>query len=117
MIKPFPIERYKFHIDEQNKVIVATSTFAKKTYRGVARCSQEDKFDIEFGKRLAATRCGLKIARARVKAAQMNLYQDEAYIKFIKDIRNLDWCYLREAEEVERKIWLEAKKIEGKEVV
>ena len=48
-----------------NKVI-AVSTYAGKTVRGIAICSPEDKFDIEFGKKLAAARCNEKVAEKRL---------------------------------------------------
>lgn len=57
----------KFYIAD-NKVI-AVSSYAGKTVKGVAKCSPEDTFDVEKGKQLAAARCNLKIAEKRVKRA------------------------------------------------
>ena len=67
-VKPFPLERYKFVIND-NKII-AISTYAGKTVRGVAQCHPNDQFDIEKGKELAAARCDLKVRRKRLAAAQ-----------------------------------------------
>jgi hypothetical protein len=61
---------YRYKIDEDNKVVVALSSFAGKAVAGVARCAPGDTFDIETGKRLAAARCALKIAEKRVKYAE-----------------------------------------------
>ena len=47
--------RYRF-IETNNKVI-CISTYAKKVVRGVAKCSPNDNFDIEIGKKLAQLRC------------------------------------------------------------
>ncbi len=61
---------YKYKIDAEHKTIVAMSTFAGRTVAGVARCAEEDTFDIEAGKKLAAARCNLKIAEKRMKYAE-----------------------------------------------
>ena len=59
--------RYRF-IETNNKVI-CISTYAKKVVRGVAKCSPNDNFDIEIGKRLAQLRCDEKIADKRANRA------------------------------------------------
>jgi hypothetical protein len=60
---------YRYKIDEENRTVVAISSFAKKVVVGVARCSPSDTFDVEKGKQLAAARCNLKIAEKRLKRA------------------------------------------------
>lgn len=84
MIKDFPIDRYKFHIDPEAKVVVAISTYAGKTCRGIARCSENDTFDVEYGKRLAAARCNAvvstkRLARASALKTAMKEILDEVY--------------------------------------
>jgi hypothetical protein len=69
----FPFEKYKYYVDEENKTVVAIQTFAKKKYRGIAKCSGEDTFDIEKGKKLAALKCNLKIATARYEYANKKI--------------------------------------------
>ena len=66
----FPLNKYKYYVDEKNRTVVAVQTFAKKAYRGIARCAKEDTFDVEKGKKLAALKCNLKIANERLKFAQ-----------------------------------------------
>lgn len=51
-----------------NKVI-ALSTYAGKTVRGIAKCHPTDEFNEEYGKRLAAARCNRKIAAKRYERA------------------------------------------------
>lgn len=63
----YPFEKYHYYI-AGNKVI-ATSTYAGKTVRGVAKCAEGDTFDLEKGKRLAALRCGEKVAKKRYERA------------------------------------------------
>jgi hypothetical protein len=75
----FPLEKYKFYIatkitGEPYKVI-ATSSYAGKTVRGVAKCARDDTFDMEKGKKLAAARCNLKIAEKRARRARRELGQ------------------------------------------
>ena len=64
----YPIEKYKF-IQNGNKVIALTRDDGK-TIRGVAICSENDTFDLEKGKELAAARCALKVARRRWQRAK-----------------------------------------------
>lgn len=59
---------YKY-IETPNKVI-ALSTYAGKTVRGIAKCHPNDTFDVEFGRKLAAARCNAKIAAKRAANAQ-----------------------------------------------
>ena len=61
---------YKYKIDEEKRTVVALSTFAGKTVVGVARCAEEDEFNIETGKKIAAARCSVKIAEKRMKRAE-----------------------------------------------
>ena len=90
---------YKYYITK-NKVI-AVSSFAGKTVRGVAICADQDKFDIEKGKQLASARCNEKVSKKRLcrankeyKKAQenfnrslerltkMRLYVEDSYIAY-----------------------------------
>lgn len=79
----FDPNRYKYFTDDKNKLVVAASTYAGRTVRGVAKCSDGDTFDLEKGKELAAARCNLKVAekrlnRARKKLDESNLALDKA---------------------------------------
>jgi hypothetical protein len=56
---------YKFYSTD-NKII-ATSSFAGKTVKGVAKCDPVDTFSVESGEELAAARCNSKISAKRVK--------------------------------------------------
>lgn len=63
----YPLSKYRFYTNGNR--IIAVSTYAGKTVRGVAICHPEDKFDLETGKRLAAARCNEKIAAKRLDRA------------------------------------------------
>ena len=82
----YPIEKYRF-IQAGDKVI-AISTFAGKTVRGVAKCDPRDDFDIETGKEIAATRCAYKIAKRR--AARAKKKNKEAAIRLEQAVRYRD---------------------------
>ena len=58
-------------------VVEALSSYGGEIVRGVAKCSPEDTFDLEFGMQLAAARCDLKVAEKRVKRATKG-YQEAA---------------------------------------
>ena len=66
-MKNFPLEKYRYYI-AGNKII-AVSTYAGRTVRGVAICHPQDSFDIEAGKKLAAARCNQKVADKRYERA------------------------------------------------
>lgn len=58
---------YKYYFGKN--IVVAVSSFAGKTVRGVAKCGPNDEFDVEKGKELARARCAKKIAEKRFKRA------------------------------------------------
>lgn len=60
--------KYKYIV--VGRKVIALSTFAGKTVRGVAICSENDEFDLEKGKELARARCNAKIAHKRFKRAE-----------------------------------------------
>lgn len=70
----YPIEKYRFY--EVGKKVIAVTTYAGKTVRGVAVCHDGDTFDLEFGKKLAAARCNIKVARKRVACARKKIDED-----------------------------------------
>ena len=56
-----------------NNKVIAVSTYAGKTVRGVAICAPGDEFNLEFGKKLAAARCNEKVAAKRYERASKKL--------------------------------------------
>jgi len=60
------VPKYRYYTNGEN-VVVAVASYKGRTIRGVAKCSEQDEFDLETGKKLAAARCAMKIARERVK--------------------------------------------------
>lgn len=65
---------YKYVVIPGKKVI-AISTYAGRTVKGVAKCHPNDEFDVEFGKKLAAARCNEKISYKRLTRA-LNKYKE-----------------------------------------
>lgn len=66
-MKRFPIEGY--HFFQHGNRVIAVTTYAGRTVRGVAVCDGSDEFDLEYGKRLAAARCNYKVAQKRRERA------------------------------------------------
>lgn len=66
----FPLEKYKYYVNEEEGLVVAVQTFAHRKYSGIARCAKSDTFDVEKGKRIAALKCNKKITKARLKYAE-----------------------------------------------
>lgn len=73
MSKTYPLSKYHFYFP-QGKVI-AVSTYAGKTVKGIAKCDPRDEFDLETGKKLAAARCNAKIAAKRKARANKKLIE------------------------------------------
>lgn len=69
-------KRYKYTRDSGNTVI-AISTYAGKTIKGVAKCDPNDNFSYDYGRKLAKARCDAKISKKRYKNANNKLR--EAY--------------------------------------
>lgn len=76
--------RYKYYTNNKD-VVVAVSSYAGKTVRGVAKCDPRDTFDIEKGKELAAARCNEKIAEKRLMRAKRKYV--EAVLKYEKAMK------------------------------
>lgn len=62
-------DRYTYIVVPKKRKVIAYSTYAGQAVRGIAKCAPNDEFDIEFGKKLAAARCNVKVARKRLKRA------------------------------------------------
>ena len=82
----YPLEKYRFY--EGNGKVVAVSTYAGKTVRGVAKCDPRDEFDVEKGKALAAARCAERVAAKRQARAKVEF--DRAYANFAKAQKRLE---------------------------
>ena len=59
------VPKYNYYTNGKD-IVVAKSSYAGDVVRGVAKCSPEDKFDLEAGKKIAAGRCAIKVAKKRV---------------------------------------------------
>ena len=79
-----------------NKIIVV-SHYAGKAVKGYAKCSPVDTFSYETGKDLATLRCDEKIAKKRIKRAQMRLAEaQEAFSAAQKQLLDMQ-SYLTES--------------------
>ena len=75
--------KYYTHTDAYGRtVVIAVSTYEGKTVKGYAKCDTKDVFDLENGKKLAAARCNLKIAKKRAKRAFCKVSQ--AYADYVE---------------------------------
>lgn len=84
----YPIEKYRYHetlTKDGRKKIIAISTYAGKTVRGVAICDKADEYSMNKGRELAAARCALKIADKRVKRAVTKTNEAESLLYEARD--------------------------------
>ena len=70
-----------YRVYETPTQVIAVSSFAGKTVRGVAKCNPADNFDSEKGVALATVRCGVKIAEKRVKRAYNKVDEAKAAVE------------------------------------
>lgn len=70
-------DKYHFYHNTTNGIIVCTTIYKGQIIRGIAKCSPEDNFDIETGKKLAYLRCKRKFTHKKLKRAQA-VYFDAA---------------------------------------
>ena len=64
--------RYRYIVDSEEtpKKVIVLSKYAGKDVRGIAKCSPNDKFNVEVGRELATLRCDEKVAYKRYQRAQ-----------------------------------------------
>jgi hypothetical protein len=72
----YPLSKYRFY--EAGNKTIAVSTYAGKPVRGVSICHENDNFNLETGKLLAAARCNEKVSAKRVARANMKVKQAQA---------------------------------------
>ena len=65
-IKAFDRYKYVVHGNE----VIAISTYEGRPVRAVAYCHPDDNFNEEVGKKLAALRCNVKVAKKRFARAK-----------------------------------------------
>ena len=84
----FSLDKYKYFIarrvDGTPYQVVAVSTYAGKTVRGVAKLTPGDTFSEEDGKKLAAARCNEKIAKKRLARSIKKM--EEAHASYEKEL-------------------------------
>lgn len=77
------MKHYKFF--KSPAIIVAIRSFGNKEIKGIARCSPNDTFDEDIGTKLAILRCDKKLAKAKLKEAELNLKEaDKMITHYIK---------------------------------
>lgn len=74
------IKNPTYRVYETPNRVIAVSSFAGQTVRGVAKCNPADEFDSEKGTALATARCGVKIAEKRVKRAYAKVDEAKAQV-------------------------------------
>ena len=62
-------DKYHFYYHLENHTIVCTTLYKGQMVRGIAKCSPEDDFSLETGKKLAYLRCKKKFLRKKLKRA------------------------------------------------
>lgn len=55
--------------------IIAISYYRGKTIKGIAKCSPEDEYNEELGRKIAEARCNEAVNRYRLKGAYANCEQ------------------------------------------
>ena len=61
----------KYVFTVSNNKVICVSHYAGKPVRGIAKCDPQDEFSVETGKNLAKLRCDFKVAKKRLKRANI----------------------------------------------
>ena len=72
----YSLDKYKFYQFKNENggiTVVAASTYAGRTVRGVAKCAPGDTFNADLGENIAAARCNVKVSKRRVRNAERKL--------------------------------------------
>lgn len=80
-MRDYTNDKYTYFVADKQKKVVAVSTYAGKIVRGVAKCDPRDEFSVEDGKKLAAARCAVKVAKKR--NANANAQKKKAYNELV----------------------------------
>lgn len=88
---------YKIYKSEKSNKIVALSSFAGKTIKGVAKCDPSDSFSTEFGVELAVARCNSKVASKRVKYAAKKLIDAQVTLEEAQKQFELMFAYYNDS--------------------
>lgn len=81
-MRTYTNDMYTYFVADKQKKVVAVSTYAGKIVCGVAKCDPRDEFSVEDGKKLAAARCAVKIAKKR--NANANAQKKRAYNELVE---------------------------------
>lgn len=90
---------YIYDIFKAPNKVIAVSSYAGKTVRGVAKCAPNDKFDADKGADLAMARCGLKIAEKREARAEKKYAEALKIFKEAEAYRDKMEKYYNDAQE------------------
>lgn len=97
----YSLDKYRyisyFNKERNAKEIVAISTYAGKTVKGIASCHPGDNFDEQKGKELAAARCNLKISERRMKRAMAQRNKALAALEAAQKHYNDMECYANDS--------------------
>lgn len=76
---------YHIYYDEDSKCIAATTRYFGKVYKGVAKCSNSDIYNEDFGKKLATNRCLEKVYKSKLKYMRKVLDKKREFIEKVND--------------------------------
>lgn len=93
----FPLEKYKFYTTKEKNKVIAVSTYAGKTVKGVAKLDPRDEFDEAKGKELAAARCNVKVTLKRLARAEKKWRDAETQLAEAERYRNRMLNYYKDS--------------------
>ena len=82
----FGKEKYRVFVDQNQRKVIAVSTYAGKNVKGYAKADPRDTFDIEKGTELAIARCNAKIAEKRAKRATSKVSERSRSLQKLRSI-------------------------------
>lgn len=87
----------KTYVNEEKKIVVTSIYDFNKKYTGKAKCSDEDKFDLNIGKQISLKRAWIKYDEAKLKEIRKQVETAKRKFDELKE-KELDYVLLLESE-------------------
>ena len=100
--------KFEYVVNEEKRYVIAMAKSDGKTIKGVAKCSPNDTFDVEVGKKLAEARCKYKVMkRQALEAADLvDFYREvvEDGKKSLEKAKQFSWDMFLKVDEAEKEL-------------
>lgn len=105
--------RYVYYVIPESNMVKCVSTYGKKPFIGISRCSKDDVFNESIGKYIARIRCDKKINRKRIETLSKDFSVAQKESRFWVDRCSMICELITKANNEKKEIDADLKKIES----